>query len=75
MDFNILKEVINDIIRELDHKYLNKIVDFNPTLENIAIYLFNNFSNQIGKSNFLIANSLKLFENSKSFVVIKREDN
>jgi len=34
---------VKGIIDELDHKYLNDLVDFNPTAENLAIYLLNKF--------------------------------
>ena len=33
IDFKIIKNVISD---KLDHKYLNDVLDFNPTAENIA---------------------------------------
>lgn len=35
-DFTIIKKMIHD---KLDHKYLNEIVDFNPTAENIAKWI------------------------------------
>lgn len=35
VDFKILKEIIN----ELDHKFLNKVIDFEPTAENLAKYI------------------------------------
>lgn len=33
------KKVKNKISDKLDHKYLNEIVDFNPTAENMAKYI------------------------------------
>jgi len=39
MDFGILKKELQNILP--DHKYLNNVYDFNPTAENIAIYIFN----------------------------------
>ncbi|MCF7792338.1 MAG: 6-carboxytetrahydropterin synthase [Victivallales bacterium] len=35
-DFNNL----NEITSELDHRYLNEIVDFNPTAENLSLYIY-----------------------------------
>ena len=32
-DFTIIKEMVHG---KLDHKYLNEVLDFNPTAENIA---------------------------------------
>lgn len=36
IDFKRIKNLISD---KLDHKYINEIVDFNPTAENIAKYI------------------------------------
>ncbi len=36
-DFNKLNKIIN----ELDHKYLNEVLNINPTVENISLYIFN----------------------------------
>jgi len=50
MDFKDLKGVIKPLIEKLDHHYLNEIPPFtelNPTTENIAKYLFDEFSNVI----------------------------
>lgn len=48
IDFTDLRKVLNDIISELDHKYLNDIEGFNkdvnPTSENIARYIFEEIS-------------------------------
>lgn len=43
LDFGILKEKLNFVLRGLDHKNLNRISFFyrtNPTSENIAYYIF-----------------------------------
>lgn len=36
VDFKHLKNIVTD---QLDHKYLNDVVDFNPTAENIARWI------------------------------------
>ena len=41
-DFTHIKRQIHD---QLDHKYLNDIVDFNPTAENIARWICDNVPN------------------------------
>ena len=54
LDFKYLKAKLNKILDRLDHKYLNKIVYFkkyNPTSENIAKYIFDNFSASLNKFN------------------------
>jgi len=43
IDFRILKEKLNFVLKELDHKNLNRISFFcrtNPTSENIVYYIF-----------------------------------
>ena len=36
VDFKHIKNIVSD---QLDHKYLNEVVDFNPTAENIAKWI------------------------------------
>lgn len=36
VDFKHIKNIIN---RKLDHKYVNNVVDFNPTAENLARWI------------------------------------
>ncbi len=44
LDFNVIKKKLNKILDTLDHKYLNKDINFfkknNPSAENIAKYIF-----------------------------------
>ncbi len=43
MDFKLMRNKLNILLEELDHKYLNNISYFkkvNPTSENIAKYIF-----------------------------------
>lgn len=43
IDFGVLKEKLNFVLKQLDHKNLNKIPFFyrtNPTSENISYYIF-----------------------------------
>ncbi|MFZ5644354.1 MAG: 6-carboxytetrahydropterin synthase QueD [Bacillota bacterium] len=44
IDFKIIKEMIDGIIAQLDHNYLNDIDYFragvNPTAENLALFIF-----------------------------------
>ena len=49
-DFVHLKQVIQGVIRSLDHHYLNELPPFdilNPSAENIARYIFDESSKQI----------------------------
>jgi 6-pyruvoyltetrahydropterin/6-carboxytetrahydropterin synthase len=49
-DFVHLKQVIRDVIRALDHKYLNELppfVELNPSAENIARHIYDEISKQL----------------------------
>ncbi len=46
-DFGVVKARTNDILQEVDHKYLNELPAFshqNPSSENLARYLFERLS-------------------------------
>jgi 6-pyruvoyltetrahydropterin/6-carboxytetrahydropterin synthase len=52
-DFVHLKKVIQSVIRELDHKFLNDFPPFdtvNPSAENIAKYFYDQASRQMTQS-------------------------
>ena len=42
IDFKHIKNMVHD---KLDHKYLNDVVDFNPTAENMAKWICDNVPN------------------------------
>lgn len=49
-DFVHLKQVIQDVIRQLDHKYLNELAPFdklNPSAENIARHIHDQATKQL----------------------------
>lgn len=49
-DFRSVKLMVNEIIEELDHKYLNDIEPFrelNPTAENMAKYFYDQIKNRL----------------------------
>jgi len=49
-DFVHLKQVIQGVIRSLDHKYLNELKPFdvlNPSAENIARYIYDEAARQL----------------------------
>ena len=48
IDFKNIKNIVSD---KLDHQYLNEIVDFNPTAENIAKYI----CDEIGKKCYKVS--------------------
>lgn len=63
-DFRIVKEKLNAILEDLDHKYLNEIPYFktvNPTSENIAKYIYDKLKDQ-----FPGINSVTVWESGNS---------
>ena len=66
-DFKYLKKKLNAVLEDLDHKYLNKLVQFkkiNPTSENIAKYIYDRLNLQIP-----LLNSVTVWENSTSSAI------
>jgi 6-pyruvoyltetrahydropterin/6-carboxytetrahydropterin synthase len=52
-DFVHLKQVIQGVIRTLDHKYLNELAPFdtlNPSAENLAWHIYDQSSKQLQKT-------------------------
>ncbi|HKV05137.1 MAG TPA: 6-carboxytetrahydropterin synthase QueD [Candidatus Acidoferrales bacterium] len=52
-DFVHLKQVIQTVIRSLDHKYLNEMAPFdklNPSAENIARHIYDQTSKQLHRA-------------------------
>ena len=52
-DFVHLKQVIQTVIRSLDHKYLNELPPFdvlNPSAENIARYIYDQSAKQLHRA-------------------------
>lgn len=39
IDFGEFKKVVNSILSQFDHKVLNEVVDFVPTVENLAFHI------------------------------------
>ncbi|GER60292.1 6-pyruvoyl trahydropterin synthase family protein [Patiriisocius marinus] len=71
MDIKFLKEIIkNEVEEPFDHKNLNEEVaafkNINPTVENIAIEIYNRISKVIG-DNYQV--SIKLYETPRNFVL------
>lgn len=57
IDFKILKAETNQLLKTLDHKYLNELSPFNgisPSSENIARYLFRELSGKLNTDNIRV---------------------
>jgi 6-pyruvoyltetrahydropterin/6-carboxytetrahydropterin synthase len=65
-DFVHLKQVIQSVIRSLDHKYLNELSPFdvlNPSAENIARYIYDQTAKQLHQApNGAVVSSITVWE-------------
>ncbi len=71
IDFGVIKKYLNEIITELDHQYLNDLEYFkeiNPTSENIAKFIYTEFSKKIDNNNCRIS-EVEIWESEKSSVI------
>ena len=71
ISLNILKTIIKEEVEDpFDHKNLNEEVtvfkDLNPTVENIAIEIYNRIQKRLGDAYKI---SVKLYETPRNFVV------
>ena len=71
IDLKILKDIIKEEVEDpFDHKNLNLEVaafkNVNPTLENIAIEIYNRIEKRLGETYKI---SIKLYETPRNFVV------
>ena len=68
MDFKELKGLIKEILKELDHRYLNELPAFkeaNPTTENIAGFLSRSIEEKINKRGIKL-HRVRVWENEGS---------
>lgn len=71
IDFKLLKEIVKEyVINKLDHKDLNKVLDFNPTAENIAVKIWEMLDPVIDEAfkGRVVLERVKLYETPGSFV-------
>ncbi len=68
IDFKILKQETNTILRTLDHKYLNELPPFreiSPSSENISRYLYEELSKRLNDGNVKVE-SITVWESDKA---------
>lgn len=70
IDFKEIKRHAKEIVKELDHTYLNEHPHFktrNPTAENIAVYLFQEIEKRIATPDINM-HSITVWENDRNCV-------
>lgn len=65
LDFTKVKKFIKD---HLDHKYLNDVLPFNPTAENIAKYISDQLTDER-----VTCFEVKLYESANNCVIYQRD--
>jgi 6-pyruvoyltetrahydropterin/6-carboxytetrahydropterin synthase len=71
IDFKEIKRHAKEVIKTLDHSFLNDhpyFQDTNPTAENIAVYLFKEIQSRI-TTNLVTMHSITVWENDRNCVI------
>ncbi|MCW7075670.1 MAG: 6-carboxytetrahydropterin synthase QueD [Candidatus Syntropharchaeales archaeon] len=68
VDFADLKRILKHIIEELDHRYINEVIEY-PTAEYIALYIRDALKSGLNEGLELVA--VKLFEGEGKWVEVK----
>ncbi|MBF6058041.1 MULTISPECIES: 6-carboxytetrahydropterin synthase QueD [Thiomicrorhabdus] len=71
IDFKEIKRHTKEVIKELDHSFLNDhpyFQDHNPTAENIAVYLYREIQSRISDDRVTM-HSITVWENDRNCVI------
>lgn len=70
LDFGVIKQLLEEILGELDHSYLNDLPYFrdkNPTSENLSRYIYERFETALTELPATVE-SVEVFESERSSV-------
>ncbi len=74
-DFKVLKNMLMEVLDEMDHQFLNELPqfkEFNPTAERIAQYIYNTIElNEIFQHGCSL-NYIKVWESPKAAVIYRK---
>lgn len=74
IDFHDLNDIVEkEILTKIDHKYLNEILDFNPTCEMLGLWIWEQLSKNIEDLECNLER-LVLWETPTSFITIDAKD-
>ena len=77
IDFKVLKAELNNVLDELDHRYLNELPIFstkNPTAENLAKYVFEQLSkSEIFVDSVASLKAIRVYESPRSCVTYTKD--
>ncbi len=70
LDFKVIRRSANELVGELDHRYLNEVSPFdnlNPTAENIAAYLYRGLAERLNDERIQVR-TVTLWETDRACV-------
>lgn len=68
IDFKDLRKMLGEVLKELDHSYLNELSSFkknNPTSENITVYIYKHIQKRLKSKDCKVAD-VSVWETDKS---------
>ena len=75
VDFKLLKGVLQEVVAELDHHYLNELPFFRngvpPTAENIALYIFRRAQEKLNSHPTVRVQEVRVAESPAAWVVYR----
>lgn len=75
MDFGTIKQMLSEILEELDHAYLNELADFrelNPTSENLARYILERLQASLNNPTVQVC-EVEICESERSSVIYSND--
>ena len=70
IDYKKIKKVVKEnVINKLDHKYLNDVLDFSPTSENILLWIEKKIKDKLTSNNYKLS-KLVLWETKNNKAVL-----
>jgi len=73
IDFGELKHIVHhEVIDKLDHQYLNEVLDFRTTAENMAQWMFKQLDEVIGRVTPAMLQKVRLWETPNSYAEVTK---
>jgi len=68
IDFKIIKLHLAKLLKgKFDHKFLNEVIDFNPTAENLSRYIFFYLKKSFNSYTNITIDKVRVWENDKNY--------
>ncbi|MBX6395435.1 MAG: 6-carboxytetrahydropterin synthase QueD [Alicyclobacillaceae bacterium] len=78
VDFNEIKSLVDRVVlRHFDHRYLNELVAFNTTAENLVIYIYEEIARALRpltEQRAVTLERVRLWETPTTYAEVHRED-